>query len=87
MQWAANFVVSLFFIGIYQSMGQSFTFSLFGSSCLLACLFVYYFVPETTGVSLEVIERNLNSGLKIRNIGKPLKEEGTQQKDFEPLMD
>ncbi|KTD75142.1 sugar porter family MFS transporter [Legionella waltersii] len=87
MQWAANFIVSLYFIGIYQNMGQSFTFSLFGSSCLLACVFVYYFVPETTGVSLEVIESNLNAGLKIRTIGKPLKDEELQQKDFEPLMD
>lgn len=86
-QWAANFVVSLSFIGIYQSMGQSFTFSMFGSFCLLTSVFVYYFVPETTGVSLETVEENLNAGLKIRDIGKPLSTEEIKQKDFELIMD
>ncbi|MCL9685714.1 sugar porter family MFS transporter [Legionella maioricensis] len=72
VQWGANFVVSLSFLTIYQSIGQVLTFSLFGLLCLLAFLFVYYFVPETTGVSLENIEKNLMAGKKIRDIGKQL---------------
>ena len=72
IQWGANFVVSLSFLTIYQSIGQVLTFSLFGLLCLSAFFFVYYFVPETTGISLESIEKNLMSGKKIRDIGKQL---------------
>ena len=28
----------------------------------IACVFVYYHVPETKGVSLETIEQNFQSG-------------------------
>lgn len=72
MQWAANFIVSLSFLGMYQSLGEVTTFSLFGMLCFLAFFFVYYFVPETTGVSLEKIEANLMAGKKVRDIGQPL---------------
>ncbi|KGP63583.1 sugar:proton symporter [Legionella norrlandica] len=71
-QWGANFVVSLSFLTLYQATGQAFTFALFASFCLLACWFVYYFIPETTSVSLEKIEENLNAGVKIRDIGQPV---------------
>ncbi len=75
MQWAASFVVSISFLNLYQSAGQILTFSVFGFICLLAFLFVYYFVPETTGVSLEQIEKNVMAGAKTRDIGQPLNDE------------
>lgn len=72
IQWGANFVVSLSFLAIYQNLGQLLTFTLFGSLCLLAFFFVYHFVPETTGISLEQIEKNLMMGKKIKDIGQQL---------------
>jgi SP family galactose:H+ symporter-like MFS transporter len=90
VQWGANFIVSISFLAIYQSIGQMLTFSLFGSLCLLAFLFIYYFIPETTGISLENIEKNLMAGKKIRNIGKPLPKVYSlkiQAKQFELLKD
>ena len=72
VQWGANFIVSISFLGIYQSMGQTSTFTLFGLLCFVAFVFIYYFVPETTGISLERIEENLMAGNKIRDIGQPL---------------
>ena len=74
VQWAANFAVSLSFLAIYQSLGEMLTFSLFGFLCLLAFFFVYHFVPETTGISLEKIEENLMAGKKIRDIGQHIPE-------------
>lgn len=71
-QWGANFVVSLLFLPIYQFSGQTVTFAMFATFCLLACWFIYYFVPETTSVSLEKLEDNLSSGKKIRDIGQPV---------------
>lgn len=78
-QWGANFVVSISFLAIYQNLGEGLTFALFGSLCLLAFFFVYHFVPETTGTSLEKIEKNLMSGKKIRDIGKSLSEIKTNE--------
>lgn len=86
MQWAANFIVSISFLSLYQSYGQAITFSLFGLLCFLAFVFVYYFIPETTGVSLEKIEANLMAGKKIRDIGKPLSK-SAKRKEFELIMD
>lgn len=70
--WVANFLVSLSFPGLYEAVGQAGTFALFGLVCLLAYIFIFYFVPETTGVSLEKIEENLVAGKRIRDIGQAL---------------
>ncbi|KTD35235.1 sugar-proton symporter [Legionella moravica] len=86
MQWGANFVVSISFLAVYQSFGQSLTFSLFGSFCLLAFAFIYYFVPETTGISLEKIEQQLMAGIRVRDIGQPVSGK-RKTKQFELLMD
>ena len=69
-QWGANFIVSISFLEIYYAMGDCFIFSLFACICLTAFVFVYYFIPETTAVSLEKIEENLTAGKKIRDIGQ-----------------
>lgn len=71
--WGANFLVSISFLELYHAAGETMTFSLFGGICLLACAFVYHFVPETSGVSLEKIEENLAAGKRVRDIGQPIK--------------
>lgn len=70
VQWGANFLISISFLQIYQTYGETLTFSLFALICLLAFLFTYYFVPETTGVPLERIEKNLAAGNKVRDLGQ-----------------
>lgn len=72
VQWGANFLVSISFLKIYETTGEATTFSLFGILCLMAFVFIYYFVPETTGISLEKLEENLAAGNKIRDIGQPV---------------
>jgi len=84
VQWGANFVVSLSFLAIYQNLGVL-TFVLFGLLCLLAFFFVYYFVPETTGASLEKIEKNLLAGKRVRDIGNELP--GIKTNEFELVRD
>lgn len=82
VQWGANFVVSISFLAIYENLGEGLTFALFGSLCVLAFFFIYHFVPETTGASLEKIEKNLLAGKKIRDIGKPVSEIKTNEFDL-----
>ncbi|MCW8409295.1 sugar porter family MFS transporter [Legionella sp. PATHC035] len=84
VQWGANFVVSISFLAIYQNLGVL-TFVLFGSLCFAAFFFIYYFVPETTGTSLEKIEKNLLAGKKIRDIGQELS--GIKTNQFEWVRD
>lgn len=58
IQWGANFIVSMTFLHIMQSLGPSHTFWLYGSMCFLCLIFCYFWVPETKGRSLEEIEAN-----------------------------
>jgi SP family galactose:H+ symporter-like MFS transporter len=53
-----------------QAYGNSSIFYLFGAFCVVAIIFVYFFVPETRGVTLEKIEADLRAGKSLRNLGK-----------------
>lgn len=62
VQWGANFLVTSTFLTILNHFGSANTFWLYGVMSLIACVFVYYHVPETKGISLETIEQNFQSG-------------------------
>ena len=68
-QWGANFLVSISFLELLHGYGEMITFCLFGLICLLAFIFIYFYVPETSHVSLEKIEENLAAGKKMRELG------------------
>ncbi len=69
VQWIANFIVSISVLSIFHYFREANTFWLFGSVCLIAYMFIYYFIPETSGLSLEKIEENLLAGKKMRELG------------------
>ncbi len=69
VQWAANFVVAISFLSIIDHFGPVSTFLLYGSMCMISVVFSYYLVPETRGVSLEQIEKNLRNGTRARDLG------------------
>ena len=52
---AANFVVSLTFLSLIKAAGNTFTFVLYGTFCIVTLLFVRFVVPETKGRELESI--------------------------------
>ena len=52
---ASNFIVSLTFLSLIKSAGNSFTFSLYALFCVVTLLFVRFVVPETKGRELESI--------------------------------
>ena len=52
---ASNFIVSLTFLSLIKSAGNSFTFSLYALFCVITLLFVRFVVPETKGRELESI--------------------------------
>lgn len=56
--WAACFLVSQTFPMLIEQCGPASTFWLYGLMCIVAIVFVAWFVPETKGRSLEDIERS-----------------------------
>ncbi|CAG2053945.1 unnamed protein product [Timema podura] len=62
--WSCTFVVTKTFTDVIVYLGTYGTFWLFGSICFSSLLFVFIWVPETQGRSLEDIERNLTGAVR-----------------------
>lgn len=56
--WGACFLVSQTFPILVEQVGSAATFWTYGALCVVAIAFVWRFVPETKGRSLEEIERS-----------------------------
>ncbi len=67
----ANFAFNFFVVGSFpvliNRVGGAYTFWMFAFVSLLCIIFVYFFVPETKGISLEQIESNWIKGVKPRD--------------------
>jgi sugar porter (SP) family MFS transporter len=61
--WGANLLVSLAFPVLTASIGEPWTFWLFGACSAVALAFTYFLVPETKGRTLEAIESDLRAGV------------------------
>ena len=70
VQWGANFLVAASFLTILHALGIAATFSMYGTIALIVFVYVYLKVPETKGVSLELIELNLEKGVPTRLLGQ-----------------
>ena len=60
--WLFNYIISLTFLFLLGSLGMSGTFILYAILSILCFIFVYLFVPETKGKSLEEIELLASEG-------------------------
>ena len=67
----SNFAFNFFVVGSFpillHRIGGAWTFWMFGAVSFLCIIFVYFFVPETKGISLEQIESNWRKGIAPRN--------------------
>lgn len=67
----SNFVFNFFVISSFpvllNRVGGTITFCGFAFVSLLCIIFVYFYVPETKGISLEKIEENWIKGIKPRD--------------------
>lgn len=68
--WIANFIVGYTFLSLLNGIGHGATFWLYAGLNALFLVLTIWLVPETKGVTLEHIERNLMSGLPLRRIGR-----------------
>lgn len=64
--WGFNFLVVFSFPILVSSIGLGGVFAVYALVCAAGLIFTYLLVPETSGVSLEEIERHLESGRPFR---------------------
>jgi SP family galactose:H+ symporter-like MFS transporter len=76
--WGGNWVIGQFFPIMIAGIGGSLTFVIFAALNFLFIGFVFAFVPETKGISLEKIEKNLMQGKPLRYIGRGPKHDVAQ---------
>jgi len=67
--WLSNFIVSLTFLSLLNALGSVWTFLLYAALCGVGVWFCLHFVPETKGVPLEAIERDLRARRPLRKLG------------------
>jgi len=70
VNWTFAGVVMGFSLTFMKAYGNASIFFVFAIGCVLACAFLYFFVPETRGITLEEIEKNLKAGKKLKNLGE-----------------
>ncbi|HEV2681376.1 MAG TPA: sugar porter family MFS transporter [Rhodanobacter sp.] len=68
--WVGNFIVGATFLSLLNGIGHAATFWLYAALNLLFIALTFWLIPETKGVTLEQIERNLMAGLPLREIGR-----------------
>jgi SP family galactose:H+ symporter-like MFS transporter len=68
--WVANMIVGATFLSLLNGIGNAATFGLYAALNVAFLLFTWLLVPETRGVTLEQVERNLMGGARLRDIGR-----------------
>lgn len=68
--WFSNAIIGGTFLTMLAKLGNGNTFLVYGGLQALFIVFFYFFVPETKGVTLETIEKNLFAGLPLKKIGR-----------------
>jgi sugar porter (SP) family MFS transporter len=70
--WGVNMIIAASFLSLANALGMGLTFWLYGVLTFIGFVFIYFFVPETKGRTLEEIEANLYSGVPVRYLGKKI---------------
>lgn len=68
--WIANMIVGATFLTLLNGIGNGNTFWLYAALNLVFIGLTFWLIPETKGVTLEQIERNLMHGQRLRDIGR-----------------
>ncbi|WP_274968047.1 sugar porter family MFS transporter [Succinimonas amylolytica] len=68
--WLSNMAIAATFLPLLSLLGAAATMLLYAVCSVLAIFLIIMYVPETKGVSLEHLEKNLMNGVKLRDLGK-----------------
>jgi MFS transporter, SP family, galactose:H+ symporter len=70
VNWVANTIAGATFLTLLNTLGHAQTFWLYAVMNAAFLLLTLWLVPETKGVSLEQLERNLMAGRPLRQLGE-----------------
>eukprot|EP00457_Paulinella_chromatophora_P003321 gb/GEZN01003328.1/.p1 GENE.gb/GEZN01003328.1/~~gb/GEZN01003328.1/.p1 ORF type:complete len:597 (+),score=74.99 gb/GEZN01003328.1/:33-1823(+) len=70
--WVADWVVVLSFVPLADQLGNSGVVLCYVPICVLAGFLVFFYVPETLGVSLEAVEALLFPSIHVKDLQLPL---------------
>lgn len=70
--WISNMMIATTFLMLLEILGSTATMLIYAGFSLISIFVIYLFVPETKGISLEHLEKNLMKGVKLRDLGKNL---------------
>jgi SP family galactose:H+ symporter-like MFS transporter len=70
VNWIANVAVSATFLTMVSALGESGSFMIYAIVNVAFGCCVFRYMPETKGVSLELLERNLVAGRRLRELGQ-----------------
>jgi SP family galactose:H+ symporter-like MFS transporter len=70
VNWVANMAVAATFLSLLSTVGEANTFVLYAILNVIFAIVVFFFVPETRGVSLEKLGNDLMAGKRLRDLGK-----------------
>lgn len=83
--WTFNFLVVFSFPVLVSFAGLGAVFGLYAIICALGIYFTWRFVPETSGLTLEAIEKHLLSGMPFAALhGQPDIQTTTDKPDISP---
>lgn len=68
--WVGNFIVGATFLSLLNHFGHANTFWLYSGLNVLFILITFALIPETKGVTLEHIERDLMAGKSLKMLGQ-----------------
>ncbi len=67
--WISNAIIGTYVLTWYQNLGVGGTFWLFGGFCVIGFFIIGFITPETKGIPLEELEKNLENGVPLRKLG------------------
>ena len=65
--WTSSFIITLSFTPLVNLVGEAAGFGFYSLCCVAGIAFVFFYVPETKGKSLEEIEREMRGGRSTGN--------------------
>lgn len=68
--WISNMIVAAIVLSALNAFGNVIVMSFLAICCVASLFIVYFFCPETKGVSLEHLEKRLKEGVPLRKLGE-----------------
>ena len=68
--WATYLIVTLTFLSLVDTLGRPDTFWLYAVLCVVSFAYIYFYMPETKGLSLEEIEQHWHKAKSTQTTDK-----------------